>query len=324
MKERAHEIVADIKRVASELGQTPTREEYLKVGKFTKWQIDCAIGTYRVAVQAAGLMPRAGRMDFSRTFEVPIQKQMDDHAAILKAPSHSFPSKFPIVVIGDCHFPFINVDILTWIYQMIDSIKPVQVVQIGDLYDYFAMSRFPRSMNTYSPDQEVRLGREMASDMWRTIQKLVPNVECYQILGNHCIRPMKMLLQKAPELEPFMRDTFRAHFEFDGVTTIHDPRQELYLGEMCFQHGYRSKLGEHAAHNQMSTVCGHSHVGGCLYFPLYKPGGKSKIIFEANAGLGPGDPESKALGYTPQKITKWTQGLLEIREDGPKFIPALL
>lgn len=324
MKERAHEIVAEIKRVALELGRTPTRAEFEARSQFTKWSIDCAFGSYRTAIQAAGLMPKTQKVDHSKLFNVSVQKQIEDHKSLLSAPNHSFPAKFPIVVIGDAHFPFINVDILTWIYQMIDAIKPGQVVQIGDLYDYFAMSRFPRSLNTYSPDEEVRLGREMACDLWRTVQKLAPGAECYQILGNHCIRPMKALIAKAPELEPFMREKFKEHFEFDGVTTIHDPRQELYLGNTIFQHGYRSKLGEHAMHNQMSTVCGHSHVGGCLYFPLYKPGGKSKIIFEANAGLGPGDPESKALGYTPQKITKWTQGILIIYEEGPMFVPALL
>lgn len=44
-----------------------------------------------------------------------------------------------------------------------------------------------------------------------------------------------------------------------------------------------------------------------------------KTLYELNAGYL-GDPESKALSYTPTKITNWTLGWGYIDEDGPRFV----
>jgi hypothetical protein len=123
---------------------------------------------------------------------------------------------------------------------------------------------------------------------------------------------MKRIIEAYPEAELFM--DFEKWFKFDGVTTHSDIRQELIINGICFIHGYRSKLGDHRDFNKMSTVVGHSHLGG-VNFKNYG----SEILFELNAGYI-GDPESKALSYTSQKIVNWTHGLGVIDSFGARFI----
>lgn len=62
------------------------------------------------------------------------------------------------------------------------------------------------------------------------------------------------------------------------------------------------------------VVCGHSHRAG-LFFKNYG----DATLFEMNAGYL-GDPESKALSYTPQKHTHWTHAFSVIDEHGPRVI----
>jgi hypothetical protein len=179
----------------------------------------------------------------------------------------------------------------------------------------FSQSRFPRTHNTFTPKQEIRLGREMAAEMWAKVREtLAPGAHCYQLLGNHDIRPMKRIIEAAPDMEGFVEQAFRELFLFDGVQTITDSRQELILDGVVYHHGYRSKNGEHRDHNLMHSVVGHTHTGGVTYRQV-----RGEVLFELNAGFM-GDPESKALSYTPQKITKWTQGFGVIDEWGPRFI----
>jgi hypothetical protein len=217
-----------------------------------------------------------------------------------------------MVIIGDCHFPFVHKPSLDKSIAFIKEFQPKYVIQIGDLYDMLSHGKFPRSLNVYTPKDEMNEGRKMALDMWAKIKEVAPKAECHQVLGNHDIRPMKRIIEAYPEAELFM--DFEKWFKFDGVTTHSDIRQELIINGICFIHGYRSKLGDHRDFNKMSTVVGHSHLGG-VNFKNYG----SEILFELNAGYI-GDPESKALSYTSQKIVNWTHGLGVIDSFGARFI----
>lgn len=200
--------------------------------------------------------------------------------------------------------------ILDWLKDEGKSVT--DIVQVGDLYDLFSFSKYPRSLNVGTPKDEILQGRAMAEEFWRLLQKRCPKATCYQLLGNHDERPAKRILEKAPELEALI--DIKHLWEFKGVKTIHDPREELMLDGIYFQHGFRSKLGDHAKFNQASTVCGHSHVGGVVFFPL-----RDKILFELNAGYLAGDEEP--MRYTRQSLTRWTHGFGIIDALGPRFVP---
>lgn len=217
-----------------------------------------------------------------------------------------------IAIFGDCHFPFHHDKAFNKALEIVQQEQPDIVVQIGDVYDLFSMSRFSKPLDLMTPKEEISQARVLGEALWKRVRKTT-NAQCYQILGNHDIRPQRGIIDKYPEIASLI--DIKHLWKFDGVTTIHDPRQELIIEGIVFMHGYRSKLGDHAKFNLQSTVCGHTHRGGVVIFPH-----NNRYIFELNAGYL-GDPESAALSYTPQKISQWTHGLGLIDKHGPRFIP---
>jgi predicted phosphodiesterase len=219
-----------------------------------------------------------------------------------------------ILVIGDVHFPFVNHKSLNQIYDFIKYVSPTIVLQIGDLYDLYSFSKFPRSHDIMSPKDELTQAYGDAYVMWEKIRKLAPRAKYFQMLGNHDDRLAKRVMERLPEAESFL--DLKQMWSFPKVEVSKSERDELYLHKILFMHGFRSKLGDHARHNGMSTVCGHSHLGGAVYIRL-----GNKTIFELNAGYI-ADEASKALSYTRQaKVSRWTQGFGYIDHLGPRFIP---
>lgn len=216
-----------------------------------------------------------------------------------------------ILCIPDSHFPFVNKNALNKIYKVAAVIKPKIIISLGDLYDFYAFSRFPKLIT--DPEKEVAAGRGMAEEMWGRLRKISPKAKCFQLLGNHCERPIKQVMAKVPEMQSFF--DFATVFKFSGVETMPSEREELIIGNILFQHGFRSKLGDHAIHNGMHTVCGHSHRPGVFYTRLGK-----ETIWEMNCGHI-ADENHPALSYTRQRqICKWSCAVGVIDEAGPRII----
>lgn len=216
-----------------------------------------------------------------------------------------------ILVLGDTHFPFAHRKAFDWVYRLADKFKPTHVVQVGDLLDQFAFSRYPKVLKM-SPEEELARGRLAAEKMWKT-------VNCgnkIQLVGNHCVRLTKTAVSVAPQLAHLVDKSFRELYSFNGVKTVFNPTEEFKLGGIIFQHGHRSKLGDHARYNLCNTVCGHSHRGGVVFDQSARG-----PFWELNVGFL-GDIESPVFGYRAQKhIHKTTVGVGLIDELGPRFVP---
>lgn len=311
-------MIADLKRVASEMGKVPTRDEYHSQSKYSRHIIGLTFGGFTPFLHAAGF--KVGKEKTKNIFATDVRTLLTSDkpktppkTEAPKAPPDTNSQQSRVLVIGDTHFPFVDTDALSALYLFAEQVKPDCIVQIGDLYDFFAHSKFPRTHLTFDPQQEAQLGFEMASAMWKTLKAIVPDASCHQLLGNHDARPLKRILETYPEGEMFF--SIEKYFQFPGVQVYFDTRQELVLGDAIFLHGHKSSLGAHRDYNLANSVCGHSHQGGVSYRQI---GGK--ILWELNAGFL-GDASSKALSYTPQRITKWTLGWGYIDEWGPRFVP---
>ncbi len=307
---KKHELLAQLKNLASELGRTPYRDEGLKSG-ICKSQVDKVFGSWSIFVRAAGLESvRPNKKIDDRIFH----KDISDH---LEKYRHRGLGLLPRVrhtmIAGDTHFPFDNKPAIDRFIEHVEIKQPKVVIQIGDLYDMFSHGKFPRSQNIYTPKAEIEEGIKRAQSFWERIRKVAPDAELHQVVGNHDIRPIKRIIESYPEAEIFFE--FERLFQFEGVQLHSDIREEVDIDGIKYLHGYRTKLGDHMEFMRKSCVVGHSHRGGVAYKNFFEG-----VLFELNAGYL-GDPEAKALGYTSQRHTHWTTGYGELDIFGPRFIP---
>lgn len=316
-----HKKLSDLKSFASELGRVPTKREYVE--RFAEnYRLD--FGNWSVFLQAAGFEGRelakkhkgpliANKEVLQRAIEIYRRKESQKPDRHVK-PLNGYTAK-KIMVAGDVHFPFACSDSLTAFYAHLEIHKPDCVVQIGDLYDAYAQSKFPRSLNVLTPQVEDELAREQAEGFWATVRRICgPSVQCFQVIGNHDSRAHKRLMETWPEGEHLVKDALLERFTFEGVTTIYDPTEELVINEILFIHGHYSKLGQHRDYFGRNVVHGHTHRGG-VDFRAYG----DQVLFELDVGFL-ADPYSKALSYRPTKIHNWTHGYGLIDEFGARFV----
>lgn len=225
-------------------------------------------------------------------------------------------AKKRVVAIGDVHAPWHSKAYCDQVVAFIEARKPQVVVQVGDLYDLFSWGRFPRTLNIYTPAQELDEARRVGEELWARIRRAAPRAKCFQLWGNHDDRAVKNVISKSPEHEVFVSKGMKELMTFPGVTLTDSSRDELVIDGVVYIHGYLAYLGAHARFNQKNTVCGHTHYGGVL--PINLDG---RIIWELNVGFV-GDRFAKPLSYTAQRrFSRWTPGVGEVDEWGPRFVP---
>lgn len=313
-----HDVVSALKNLAIDLGRTPTRSEFCANIKGGEYKITKHFGTYTAMVQAAGLDTyderRAGKKIDNSIFEKKIEEHLTEHFA---KPREEGEARYPrIASISDIHWPFVNQRVVDKFLAYIEVFQPEYIVINGDAWDMYSHSKYPRSHNVFTPRDEQALARKQNEDFWKDVKKRCPNAQCFQLLGNHDIRPLKRVLESYPEAEDWIADKMKELFTFDGVTTIFDVRQELLIGNIAIFHGYRSQLGAHRDYTLLCCINGHTHKGGVVFRKI-----RGQVIWELNSGLA-GDPEAKGLTYTPQRLSDWTPGFAVVDEFGPRFMPA--
>jgi hypothetical protein len=312
-KNEAHLVIADIVRVAQELGRTPSRREYLQRGGTHSFER--VFGSWAAARQAAGLEPEKepSRKDIiKKAFTVPLES--------LTAVSQRRFLELPginkqVMSFGDKHAPWACHETASLGIALAEKIQPTHIVQVGDARDNFAVgNRHPHTRLSYNPKEELDKGTEYLEWFWKSIRKAAPKAQCFQILGNHDSRPLKRILEAAPDLEILMDIT--RFYRFEGVHLVEDPREVLKIGNTAYIHGYR-KHGEHMRDLGCNVVHGHTHSAGIIYKKH-----EGKLLWEmdvATCAMG----DSLAMSYTPMKLDKMIQGIGFEDDYGPRFIQKL-
>lgn len=220
-----------------------------------------------------------------------------------------------VFAVPDLHFPWVYADGLTALYLAIEQHKPDIVIQLGDLYDMYAHSKFAKSQDIMTPKEEKLEARQGAEAFWKNVKICAPQAECVQLKGNHCDRPAKRLTEKYPEIANFV--SFDEYFEFIGVQTIHDSRQIVEIDGVIYTHGHYTKLGDHAKYFLKPVVHGHTHRAGVLYFNQY-----DNMLWELDCGYM-ADNAAIPLQYTATKRTNWVHGYGIVSDSIPAFYPIL-
>jgi len=220
-----------------------------------------------------------------------------------------------VFAIPDLHLPWTDWKAVAKIYDHIDDHNPDYVVQLGDAFDFFAYSKFARSQNICTPEEELEDGRSGAVRFWANVHKAAPHAKLIQLAGNHEARLLRQALERYPEVYSLLTKIQGDFWKFKNVQTIHDHRHELEIGGNLYLHGWLTTLGAHARYFLRNVIHGHTHRAGVIHLNLH-----SKSIWELDCGYL-ADKKAVPLQYGPTKTTLCITGYGDIDERGPRFIP---
>lgn len=307
-----HELLLKLKEMIDlRGGEIPTRDEFIK--EVSKHSLTREFGTYQELLKAFGIDSKR-KIKIENPFIVKdLQSYYDNKPVIEPKKLDKYPK---IAAISDIHWPFQSDRVINKFLAHIEKHQPEYVFVNGDAWDMYSFSKFPRSHNIFTPREERDLSRKLNEEFWVKVKDKCPKAKCIQMLGNHELRVMKRIMEQYPVAEDWIQEALKKEFTFEGVETIFDPRQEYMIGNIAVFHGYRTKLGDHRDYTHYNCIIGHTHRGGTVFKNI-----RDTVLWELNSGLA-GDPLSKGLSYTTQRINDWTMGFAWVDEDGPRFIMA--
>ena len=310
-----NQIVQLAKNLFHDLGRTPLMLELESAGASRHY---ISKVTYSEIIRMAGLpeLTKGEQMAARKVkitneiFARDINEVIESHVPKTPIKKNKFPK---ILCWPDSHYPFVNKEAEAKMIEFAINHQPDYIIQVGDLLDCYAASKFPRSQNIYTPKDEEALGIGMAKEAWEKLRKGCPGAKCYQLMGNHDVRMLKRTLESLPIAEHWIEKYFRELFTFEGVETIFDTREELEIGGILFTHGFLGS-GAHKDYYLKNVIHGHDHK---LYVQHRRIHGEN--IFEMSCGFL-GDVEAKALSYTSSKLANFQLGFGWVDEWGARTI----
>lgn len=209
--ELQHRIIADLKRVAKDLGHDPSRDEYRQHGQVSDRQIRNAFPTFSHALRAAGMEPKQDRIKQSpivRRHETAVQRHDDKTEMFKHFESQILPwvgkyekphrGVLQIMVRGDDHSQWVDpwCDEVFWAEAK--RSQPDVIVFNGDLFDFYQVSahdKNPRRLMTMQSEIDF-----VVAKFFRRARELCPNAQIEFVLGNHELRLFRYLCNEAPAL----------------------------------------------------------------------------------------------------------------------------
>lgn len=281
-----HEIVSELKRLAAELGHTPTRAEFEKHSEITIHKVKAVFGAYISAISAAGLPthPYTNKRlldQFGKNLERQIVKKSDFDRLMAKVKEEITPYagkyvKRPsdcmtLLVMSDLHSEWVDPFCLRVAEDVAKRIKPDIINFAGDIADFYEVSRFSKD-----PERRHRLQDEIdfvSNEMFARFRKAAPDAQIDFLLGNHELRLFKYLCDH-PGLSSLRALQFNELFELDKhkmnliarksfLTNVKKSANFIvYDNSFVVFHG--SSLGRHHASSQLhkwgkSGTSGHVH-----------------------------------------------------------------
>lgn len=167
-----------------------------------------------------------------------------------------------VLFVSDIHCPYQDDQALNAMYNFMDWWIPDEVFILGDLVDFYAISRFSRE-----PERALKLQEELdtAVEVLKDIRKHSGSVKITFIRGNHEDRLKKYLWTNAQELDCLRAIRLERLLEFDRFNiTYNDKSQMKYRGVMIKHGNIVRKFAGYTAKaefekNGLSGVSGHSH-----------------------------------------------------------------
>ena len=218
-----------------------------------------------------------------------------------------------ILVLPDLHFPFADWTGLKKAHKWAKKHKPDLVIQMGDLFDQKAWSRWGKDPDDLSPEDEWL----QAFESVKKLHKMFPKMHI--LSGNH---DRRFYLKAADSSLPSqLIKSMQELFPFKGWIWHIDAKDRLTIpsarGDILFLHGDEMGGTPIAKATQLgiNIVQGHTHQASITYAQTL-----SKYVFAAEAGHLM-DVNSKGARYAARNPKGSSSGFLVIKYGCCYFIP---
>lgn len=218
-----------------------------------------------------------------------------------------------IFVLGDIHLPWCDWDALKEVAEEIKLAErrgdDVTVVQVGDLLDARAWSKYPKG----PADENAQREWDEAEAAMDKLYELIPQMHI--LLGNHDERFAKKAMESM--LPKQLIKSLDEYFNFDGWKW-HTADAPLEVDGIAFIHGdsFPIPVPATAALRLGQSVCyGHTHTAQLQYIVTFK-----KRIFSMNVGWL-GDESKSAFSYARKSPNRSFKGYGVIIDGVPHLMP---
>ena len=167
-----------------------------------------------------------------------------------------------VLFVSDIHCPYQDKSALKAMYHFMDWFKPDEVIILGDLVDFYAVSRFSRQ-----PERVLKLQKELDESVGvlKEIRKHSGKVKITFLRGNHEDRLKRYLWSEAQELSGLRALRLEELLQFEKLKISYEDKNQIHYGSVIIKHGtlvrkfasYTAK-GEFEK-NGLSGVSGHTH-----------------------------------------------------------------
>lgn len=219
-----------------------------------------------------------------------------------------------ILVISDQHFPYNHPDIIEFLSAIKDKYRPDKIVNIGDEFDYHALSFHPSDPDLMSSSDELKAAINRISPLYN----LFPEMDILE--SNH-----GSLVYRKAKVNGVPRHVFKSYREVLGAPDGWKWHDELIVkasnGEdIYFCHGKSADVLKHSQRIGMSVVSGHFHE---KFEIRYWSSVKNKLHFAMIIGCLI-ENNSLAFAYNKLNLNKPIIGCAIIINGIPVLLPMLL
>jgi hypothetical protein len=266
-----HAIICDIKRVASDLGETPTYQQYIieRRGNFPERQVRKYFGGYTLLVQAAGLdptkKPGAGRQKKFKFIPSKLQG-FTVHEAVLEElfAKAGNPEVLKVFAEPDTHVDKHDERVVKASLELASDWQPHVWLNMGDFGDMGPISHWPQ--DDFEPRRLVPQMKKCREILQR-IQDATPSCSTRIFIeGNHEDWLRQALVAKLPELfdgieelgvDVSVRSLFGLdHFGYEFIPLNHF----LKIGHAYFTHGLYTGANHPAKHLKLGKNIYYGHL----------------------------------------------------------------
>lgn len=221
------------------------------------------------------------------------------------------------IVSSDVHFPIEDKRVNAAKLAFARDFKPDVWIELGDLYDLWSVSRFPKEADRWqSVGGRLQEEFDAAQDYWEAICTLVPKV--HYVLGNH-ERRLADLIDANPGLLGLRALGWKRLAGIPDMVNVYPYGTRLNIGGLWFEHGDRIRGAKHHADwalaNRLgqSTTFGHYHQIESRHRSVMTEGGYKSY---GAHGLGHGSDVEKQRYVCPAAEApdaSWQHGFGAIR-----------